>query len=151
MERICAKAEADGGPFLTPTGYVGGSSPADSIIAASSYISLRVDGGAPDAVWCFTRTGRTAELLSLSRPGVPIVAFTLSPIVARRLAVRRGITPVVLSPSAKSGTLVERMESAWQAQRAGDSVKTVLLVTTSQQATGINRIEIHQLGGAAAR
>ena len=26
----------------------------------------------------------------MTRPGVPIVAFTLSPIVARRLAVRRG-------------------------------------------------------------
>ena len=150
MERICAKAEADGGPFLTPSSYVGGNAPADSIVAAGSYISLRDDGSAPDAVWCFTRTGRTAELLSLSRPGVPIVAFTLSPIVARRLAVRRGITPVVLSANAKSGTLVERMESAWQAQRAGDGVKTVLLVTTSQQATGINRLEIHQLGGAAA-
>ena len=149
MERICARAEADGGPFLTPSSYVGGNAPADSIVAAGSYISLRAGGSAPDAVWCFTRTGRTAELLSLSRPGVPIVAFTLSPIVARRLAVRRGITPVVLSANAKSGTLVERMESAWQAQRAGDSVKTVLLVTTSQQATGINRLEIHQLGGAA--
>ena len=151
MERICAKAEADGGPFLTPSSYVGGNAASDSIVAAGSYISLRVDGSAPDAVWCFTRTGRTAELLSLSRPGVPIVAFTLSPIVARRLAVRRGVTPVVLSANAKSGSLVERMESAWQAQRAGDNVRKVLLVTTSQQATGINRLEIHQLGGAAAR
>ena len=151
MERICAKAEADGGPFLTPTSYVGGSEAADAIIAAGSFMSLRVDGSAADAVWCFTRTGRTAELLSVSRPGVPIVAFTLSPIVARRLAVRRGVTPVVLPANAKSGTLIERMEAAWQAQRAGENVSRVLLVTTSQQAGGINRLEIHQLSGAAGR
>lgn len=112
MERICAKAEADGDPFMTPSGYVGGDTPADAIIGAATYVSLRDTVGPrmPEQIWCFTRTGRTAELLSLTRPGVPIVAFTLSPIVARRLAVRRGVTPVVLAANAKTGTLIERME-----------------------------------------
>lgn len=151
MERICAKAEAEGRAFLTPTGYAGGSSPADGLIAAASYMSLREGGGAPDAIWCFTRSGRTAELLSLQRPGVPIVAFTLNPIVARRLAVRRGVMPVVLSANAKTGTLIERMESAWHSQRGGEETRTVVLVTTSQAPTGINRLEVHQLAGAADR
>lgn len=151
MERICAKAEADGGAFLTPTGYAGGSSPADGLISAASYMSLREGGGAPDAIWCFTRSGRTAELLSLQRPGVPVVAFTLNPIVARRLAVRRGVMPVVLSANAKTGTLIERMESAWHSQRGGEETKTVVLVTTSRAPSGINRLEVHQLAGAAAR
>jgi pyruvate kinase len=101
--------------------------------------------GTPDALWCFTRTGRTAELLSLSRPGVPIVAFTLSPIVARRLAVRRGVMPVVLSANAKTGTLIERMHSAWRSQRGNDELKSVLLVTTSQRPGGVNRLEVHDL------
>ena len=114
-------------------------------------MSLREGGGAPDAIWCFTRSGRTAELLSLQRPGVPIVAFTLNPIVARRLAVRRGVMPVVLSANAKTGTLIERMESAWHSQRGGEETRTVVLVTTSQAPTGINRLEVHQLAGAAAR
>jgi pyruvate kinase len=147
MERICAKAEADGGPFLTPAGYFGGETAADAIIAAATYVALRDTPGlgTPDALWCFTRTGRTAELLSLTRPGIPIVAFTLSPIVARRLAVRRGVLPVVLSASAKTGTLVERMESAWRSQRNGEELKSVLLVTTSQNPGGINRLEVHTL------
>ena len=132
MERICAKAEADGEAYLTPSGYVGGNS-------------------AADAIWCFTRTGRTAELLSLARPGVPIVAFTLSPIVARRLAVRRAVTPVVLSANSKAGSLIERMDSAWRSQRGGDDFKSVLLVTTSHNPAGINRLEVHQLGAAAER
>ena len=152
MERICAKAEEEGSGFFTPSGYVGGETPADAIIAAASYVSLRdtAGPGVPDAIWCFTRTGRTAELLSLTRPGIPIVAFTLSPIVARRLAVRRAVMPVVLSANAKTGTLVERMESAWRSQRGAAELKTVLLVTTSQNPAGINRLEVHQLGGEAA-
>ena len=152
MERICAKAEADGEAYLTPAGYVGGETPADAVIAAASYLTLRdtAGPGLPDAIWCFTRTGRTAELLSLTRPGVPIVAFTLSPIVARRLAVRRSVMPVVLSANSRTGTLIERMESAWRSQRGAEDVKTVLLVTTSQRPDGINRLEVHQLGGAAA-
>jgi pyruvate kinase len=110
-------------------------------------MSIKVSG-ATDAIWCFTRSGRTAELLSLTRPGVPIVAFTVSPVVARRLAVRRGVVPVVLSAASKTGTLVERMESAWRSQRDADEVQNVLLVTTSQQPAGINRLEIHRLAGA---
>jgi len=153
MERICAKAEADGEAYLTPSGYVGGNRAADAIIGAATYVSMRDSAGPgiPDAIWCFTRTGRTAELLSLARPGVPIVAFTLSPIVARRLAVRRAVTPVVLSANSKSGSLIERMDGAWRSQRGGNDVKSVLLVTTSQNPAGINRLEVHQLGGAAER
>jgi pyruvate kinase len=152
MERICAKAEADGAAFQTPAGYVGGDTSADGIIGAATYMSMRDSAGpgTPDAIWCFTRTGRTAELLSMARPGVPIVAFTLSPIVARRLAVRRGVTPVVLSANAKTGTLIERMEGAWRSQRGADAFKSVLLVTTSQAPGGVNRLEIHDLGRAPA-
>jgi pyruvate kinase len=147
MERICAKAELDGASYLSPTGYVGGDTSADAIIAAASYICLRdtAGPGTPDALWCFTRTGRTAELLSLTRPGVPIVAFTLSPIVARRLAVRRGVMPVVLSANSKTGTLIERMQGAWRSQRGNDELKSVLLVTTSPRPGGVNRLEVHNL------
>jgi pyruvate kinase len=153
MERICAKAEANGGAYLTPSGYVGGETAADAIIAAATYVSLRdtAGPGIPDAIWCFTRTGRTAELLSLARPEVPIVAFTLSPIVARRLAVRRAVMPVVLSASSKTGTLIERMESAWRSQRGGEEINSVLLVTTSSNPAGLNRLEVHHLGGATGR
>jgi pyruvate kinase len=147
MERICAKAELDGASYLSPAGYVGGDTSADAIIAAASYICLRdtAGPGTPDALWCFTRTGRTAELLSLTRPGVPIVAFTLSPIVARRLAVRRGVMPVVLSANSKTGTLIERMQGAWRSQRGNDELKSVLLVTTSPRPGGVNRLEVHNL------
>ena len=69
------------------------------------------------AIWCFTRTGHTAEMLSMTRPGVPIVAFTLSPIVARRLAVRSGVIPMILPATGAGEPLIARMEGAWRSQR----------------------------------
>jgi pyruvate kinase len=118
------------------------------IILAAAAISGYTDAG---ALWCFTRSGRSAEMLSMARPQIPIVAFTLSPIVARRLAVRRGVTPIVLSAQQKSGTLVERMEQAWRMQRGEESYAAVLLVTTSQSTQGINRLEIQRLPAAEGR
>jgi pyruvate kinase len=150
MERICNKAEADGGDWLQDVGFPLGNGAADAIIVAATFVSLRSGDGGPAAIWCFTRTGRTAELLSMQRPGVPIVAFTLSPIVARRLAIRSGILPVVMSATAKTGTLIERMEQAWRSQRGGDTYDTVMLVTTSLQPSGINRFEVHHLGATEA-
>jgi pyruvate kinase len=150
MERICSKAEEgrDTGPLPMV-----GDSPSTLLIEAAATIALRSELGAeggPDAIWCFTRSGRTAEQLSLNRPGLPIVAFTLSPIVARRLAVRSGVIPVVLSAQAKSGSLLERMAGAWRSQRGNEAYESVLLVTTSQQHGGINRLEIQKLPGGPA-
>ncbi|MEO8625940.1 MAG: pyruvate kinase [Candidatus Limnocylindrales bacterium] len=149
LERICSATEASGGDLMAGAGVAFGKSPAEEMIAAASYVAARNGVG---QIWCFTRTGRTAELLSLQRPSVPIVAFTLSPVVARRLAVRRGVVPLVLPAGAKNVPLNDQMEAAWHAQRSatanGDNV---LLVTTSSQPGGINRLEFHQLGAAARK
>jgi pyruvate kinase len=145
MERICEAVESRADLVSDDGDKVG---PDHGIVLAAAAVSGHTEAG---ALWCFTRSGRTAELLSMARPGIPIVAFTLSPVVARRLAVRRGVTPVVLSGQAKSGTLVERMEQAWRAQRGSDDYSSVLLVTTSQNPQGINRLEIQRLPGAVGR
>ena len=149
MERICARAEETGQREFVPSGD---DAPATLIIEAAAMLALRRAwglGNGADAIWCFTRSGRTAEQLSLQRPGVPIVAFTLSPIVARRLAVRRGVVPIVMPANARNGTLIERMAAAWRAQGGGTEHRRVILVTTSHQASGINRLEIHGLNEAA--
>ncbi|MEX2547649.1 MAG: pyruvate kinase [Chloroflexota bacterium] len=119
------------------------SDPPKAMVLAAAVMSGLTEVG---AIWCFTRSGRTAELLSFTRPSVPIVAFTLSPIIARRLAVRRGVIPMILPAAGKGESLIERMEAAWRTQRDRSSYQSVVLVTTSQQPAGINRIEIHRLG-----
>jgi pyruvate kinase len=130
-----------------------GSAPADGQHAAAAKAIVQATAAISDlsgagAVWCFTRTGRTAEMLSMTRPRIPIVAFTLSPVVARRLAVRRGVVPLVLQAGTKNSPLTDQMESTWRAQRSAGNYDSVLLVTTSSQPAGINRLEIHRLTGA---
>ena len=100
MERICGRAELE--PRRpAPVGAVLPSQAAEDpshAIALAAGVIAGVQGRVPmiDAIWCFTRSGRTAEKLSGLKPDVPIVSFTLSPIVARRLAVRSGVVPLVL-------------------------------------------------------
>jgi len=150
MGRICVQAESIGQRDFLPSED---DSPAALIVEAAALLALRRAwslGEGPDAIWCFTRSGRTAEQLSQQRPGVPIVAFTLSPVVARRLAVRRSVTPMVLPSNARTGTLVERMESAWRTQGNGADHRQVVLVTTAHEGSGINRLEIHTLAGRSA-
>lgn len=148
LGRICLAVEGKAvyGSEAPEEGRAGGASKA--IVMAAAAISTYSDAG---AVWCFTRTGRTAEMLSLTRPKLPIVAFTLSPVVARRLAVRRGVLPLVLAAGAKNSPLVEQMEAAWRAQRGASDIDTVLIVTTSPQPSGINRLEIHGLTGRSSK
>jgi pyruvate kinase len=153
MERICARTEQSG-PTIEQDWWMDRESELTSsrmLVAAATLMTRFGSDNAPDAIWCFTRSGRTAEMVSLTRPRVPIVAFTLSPVVARRLAVRRGIVPVVLPAGARQATpvpLIERMESAWRAQRGSSEHRSVILVTTSPQPNGINRLELHSLAAA---
>jgi pyruvate kinase len=64
------------------------------------------------AIAAFTRTGRTAHLLSRERPHVPIYAFTRSPAVYRRLALWWGVTPAMAQLAAHSEDLIEQMEGS---------------------------------------
>jgi hypothetical protein len=43
------------------------------------------------------------------------------------------------------------METTWRAQRSAGAYDSVLLVTTSGQPGGINRLEIHRLGGGGRK
>jgi pyruvate kinase len=147
MARICQATEREAGP-TNGASSVEQVTPATATILAATAVTGWTDVG---AIWCFTRSGHTAEKLSMTRPGVPIVAFTLSPIVARRLAVRRGVIPMVLPTGDKAEPLIERMENAWRAQRNHTDFASVILVTTSQQSAGINRLEVHRLAGEGGK
>ena len=144
---ICTATERNGSAQLRALAANGGPPTDDQQAIARAALMLANSYPTPTAIWCFTRTGRTAEMLSVLRPLLPVVAFTLSPVVARRLAPLHAVVPVVLSAARTGEPLIRRMEAAARAQHVigtGQS-STVVLVTTSGQADGVNRLELHQV------
>ncbi|MDQ3493020.1 MAG: pyruvate kinase [Chloroflexota bacterium] len=114
--RICAFAESNGAAYETrlertrpfPRPVVddvhdspGGGTPAARATAeAEQRAAWAMAGAAAEladrdldvgAVACYTTTGRTAALLAAARPHKPILALSADPIVARRLALYRGV------------------------------------------------------------
>ncbi len=70
------------------------------------------------AIAGFTRTGRTAHLLSRERPQVPIYAFTRNPEVYNRLALWWGVTPLMAQLAAHGEALIDQMEATLLARSA---------------------------------
>jgi pyruvate kinase len=156
MLEVCAATEASPGVGAAAPSMPAGDMPVGTTGAADAPVDgpqAIVDGAvallerfpALDGVWCFTRTGRTASLLARQQPRQPILAFTISPIVARRLAPRRGVVPIVLPANAARAPLLAQMTAAARAHGSLGAARTVLLVTTSAQPAGINRLELQRI------
>src|SRR5581483_1530384 len=56
--------------------------------------------GEAAAIIALTRAGKTARVLSAFRPGVPVFAVCPTEVIARRLAIYRGVTPLTIELSA---------------------------------------------------
>jgi pyruvate kinase len=144
LARICASAHGTRAPSQ-PAAALAADDDTMQIVRTAVLLAAGDDG--PSAIWCFTRSGRTARLLSMQRPPLPIVAFTMSPIIARRLAVHSGVLPVLLPSAPSGGPLVARMAAALRSQGGSPAGGLVLLVTTSPEAGGINRLELVRPSG----
>ncbi len=109
MHRVVVRAEAAGGrgPIDERTRDRGRMTHAHAISHAARALSEALD---VSAVAAFTRTGRTAELLSQDRPRVPIYAFTPEDRTYRRLALWWGVSPLFGRLATDSETLIEEME-----------------------------------------
>jgi pyruvate kinase len=126
MARIAAAAEASGRhgdqiaePDLTITRQ---SSVSDAISAAACAIVRALP---VQAIVAFTMSGGTARLVSNLRPTVPILAFTPSEPVYRRLNLVWGITPIMCDYIDRLDTLGDRVGEILLARgfaKPGDSV-----------------------------
>jgi pyruvate kinase len=109
---------------------------------------------AAKAVVVWSQAGGTARYLSQNRFAIPIIAYSSDPAACRRMALLRGVTPVVMQPPA-SGTI-----SAWAAlvddslmqmgvAQLGDPI-VLLAGRPLGQAKRTNTLAIHRIGGDAA-
>ncbi len=79
------------------------------------------------AIVTATESGATARFVAAHRPAIPIVAVTPSELVARRLALVWGVTPVVAPPPQDMDDLIRIAASA--ARDAGYSTDSLIAIT----------------------
>ncbi len=109
MHRVVVRAEAAGerSPIDEQRRERGRMTHAHAISHAARALGEALD---VSAVAAFTRTGRTAELLSQDRPRFPIYAFTPDERTYRRLALWWGVAPLFRHLTSSSEMLIEEME-----------------------------------------
>jgi pyruvate kinase len=105
-------------------------------------VTLATTGQAA-AIVAVTRQGKTAQLLSALRPRASIVAVTASDVVARRLALHWGITPIV-SPFRDIGDLQKPLREL--AQIPEGSVVVFVNISQDLRRLDANFINVQQLG-----
>ncbi len=100
------------------------------------------------AICAFTRTGRTARLMSKERPQAPILAFTPFESVRRYLALAWGVVPCLLEHRASVEEMLAGVEEALKARglvQPGDQVVVTGGLPVDVQ-TPTNFIKLHTVG-----
>ena len=100
------------------------------------------------AIACYTRSGRTARILSSLRPRVPIIAFSPDPSVVRRMSLVHGVEARSCVPPGDVSGRLDLM--AWLLREdsslpAGSAV--VLVASTAEPGTGPNLLEVARIAG----
>ncbi|HUG29228.1 MAG TPA: pyruvate kinase, partial [Candidatus Limnocylindria bacterium] len=121
--RIAAHCEAQGADYLA-----GGSvRPPRSDIGALAYaaVALASANAGIEAIACYTRSGRTARILSSLRPAVPVIAFSPDAAVVARLVLASGVVPrrcARLDASDRLGQLARLIGAARVLPEGSDAV-----------------------------
>jgi pyruvate kinase len=101
------------------------------------------------AIAVFTRSGRTARLLSKMRPQVQILAFTPDPETYHRLGLFWGVRPYLVPNSDTVEAMLSAVEKAMLASQAVKPGQQVVLVCgyPVKSSPGANLALLHTLGG----
>ena len=125
MSRIAVQAEQGLPPLAMPER--GSRAPAfpDVISDAACRAAREVHAR---AIVAFTQSGFTARLLSKYRPDVPILAFSPSEAIWRRLSLYWGVVPKTIRPIQHTEELVEQIEATLLEERAVHINDTLVIV-----------------------
>lgn len=77
----------------------------------------------------FTESGRTALLMSKSRPEVPIYAFTPNPTTFRRLNILWGVTPFLVPFASTVESMISSVEAALLSSTTVESGNQVIVIS----------------------
>ncbi len=147
MAAIAEEAEAHLARWGSPVLHRGATQD-DALAIVRAARELAEDRGVR-AICAFTRTGRTARLMSKERPHVPILAFTPFESVRRYLALAWGVVPCLLEHRASVEEMLAGVEEALKARglvQPGDQVVVTGGLPVDVQ-TPTNFIKLHTVGG----
>ena len=101
------------------------------------------------AVVVLTRSGATAQSVSLERPRAPIIAFTEDTAVGRRLSLWHGVVPVITRLESTIDALVEQVdrETARQGMTAAGDRIVIVGANPHRQALPAVFVEVHTIAG----
>lgn len=142
--RIAARCESDGAAYLP----LGRSQTPDTNTGAIAYaaVALTTHRASVVAIGCYTRTGRTARILSSLRPRVPILAFSPDPGVVGRLALVHGVVARPCADLDETSDRVADLGRIVDGARLVPGGATVVLVTsTASPGSGPTRFGIHRV------
>jgi pyruvate kinase len=99
------------------------------------------------AIWVFTRSGKTAQLISKLRPGCPVVALVPSEHECGKLTLLRGVIPVAMPHSKTTDTMIREANRAVLALSLVKRGDTVVIVSGRQALPGARYMtKIHCAG-----
>ena len=127
--RIASRSEV-GGTSLLPAGMAP-SAATDVGALAYAAVTLATTDVSIEAIACYTRSGRTARILSALRPGVPIVAFSPDSHVAGRLALTHGVFARTCAPFGESSDRIGALDVLLREARILLAEATVVFVTST--------------------
>jgi pyruvate kinase len=128
MDRIIREAETLSSPTVTMKAR--GRSHAFAVCDAA--VTLVRDTEA-DALAAYTRSGRTAQILSKLRPSAPIFAMTEREVIARRLALWRGVVPLAIKQEGRGEKMFSHISHELQGRGLIDDGGLVVVVGTAPQ------------------
>jgi pyruvate kinase len=143
--RILDAAETAGAEFL-PAGREPDALDLEELPLARAAAVLARRGGAA-AVACFTRTGLTARLLSATRPGVPIVAFSPDPRALGRMTLFHGVHPMPIEAPEDTDGMIASMDAGIRSAGLVEPGGRVVMVASSPAGqTHANLLKVHRAG-----
>jgi pyruvate kinase len=144
--RIVRLCEERGGAHLAAGAPASLGTDAGALAYAAVALARAESGVA--GIACYTRTGKTAQMLAALRPGVPIFAFSPSDRVVARLQLVHGVDArTCVPPEGPTGRLGLMAWLLAEARLAPPGAPVILVASTAQPGTGPNALEVHRMPG----
>jgi pyruvate kinase len=141
--RIASLCESQGAAYL-PDGM---SRPPGTDAEALAYAAVALTSAhtGVQAIGCYTRSGRTARILSSLRPRVPVIAFSPDPDVVSGLSLVHAVVPRLCAALDESDRIGQLDRLLGETRLVADGTTVVLVSSTATPGSAPNLLGVHRV------